>query len=332
MIAGGATARPFITHHNELNQQMFLRIAPELYLKMLVVGGMERVYEMGRQFRNEGIDLTHNPEFTSVEAYWAYKDYNDLMEMTEELLDGLAQSLYAGSSVVPYNPVDHDGQPVLKEPLEFNFKRPYKKLRVVPELEKCLGVKFPEGSFESEEFLQWLIAQGKKHNVEMKPPLNIPRVLDALIGHFLEPQCTQPTFICDHPRIMSPLAKWHRDDHRLSERFELFVNQKELVNAYTELNNPLIQREEFLKQARNKAGGDDEAMSVDEGFLLALEHGLPPTAGWGLGVDRLIMFMTSQNSIREVLLFPAMKPTATVVTTYPAGTALSNGVPRLHSF
>lgn len=308
MIAGGATARPFITHHNELNQQMFLRIAPELYLKMLIVGGMERVYEIGRQFRNEGIDQTHNPEFTSCEMYWAYQDYNDLIAMTEEMLEGLAKHLYGGSTKVPYNPLDSEGKPMLEKPLEFNFQRPFRILRVVPELEKCLNEKFPDLEYDSKEFLDWAVAQCKKHDVELKPPLNAPRVLDALIAHFLEPQCTQPTFICDHPRVMSPLAKWHRDDPRLSERFELFVNEKELINAYTELNHPLIQREEFMKQARNKAGGDDEAMSVDEGFLMALEHGLPPTAGWGIGIDRLVMFMTSQASIREVLLFPAMKP------------------------
>lgn len=340
MIAGGATARPFITHHNELNQQMFLRIAPELYLKMLVVGGMDRVYEIGRQFRNEGIDQTHNPEFTSIEAYWAYQDYEDWMNTTEELLEGLAKHLYGGSTKVPYNPVDSEGKPLLEKPLEFNFQRPFQRLRVVPELEKALGVKFPSCEFDSQEFLDWAVAQGKKHNVEMNPPLNAPRVLDSLIAHFLEPLCTQPTFICDHPRVMSPLAKWHRDDPRLSERFEMFVNQKELVNAYTELNHPLIQREEFLKQARNKAGGDDEAMSVDENFLLALEHGLPPTGGWGLGVDRLVMFMTSQASIREVLLFPAMKPNEMggpndkpAPASIAPGTKLNNtGAPRLFNF
>ena len=330
MLAGGAAARPFETHHNDLNQKMFLRIAPELYLKELVVGGMDRVYEIGRQFRNEGIDLTHNPEFTSIEAYWAYMDYNDVMSMTEELLSSLAMKLY-GSYEVPFQPIDvQSGKPLTDLHKTFNFKPPYKRLYIIPELEKRLNVKFPE-DFEADSTNQWLQDLCKEKSIECLPPLTTSRLFDALISEILEPECTQPTFICDHPRVMSPLAKWHRNDPRLTERFEMFVNKKELCNAYTELNNPLVQREEFVKQIKNKAKGDDEAMPVDEGFLKALELGLPPTGGWGLGVDRLVMFMTSNISIKEVLLFPAMRPEGTVQPAkYTSGTMLNGrGVPMV---
>lgn len=328
MIAGGAAARPFITHHNDLNQKMFLRIAPELYLKQLVVGGLDRVYELGRQFRNEGIDLTHNPEFTSIEAYWAYQDHEDLMKMTEELLVGLAKHLH-GSEVVRYAPRNSDG--VELPEVFFNFKAPFKRLYIIPELEKRCNVTFPP-EFESDEANRWLADLVAKKHVECNPPLTTPRLLDALIAHYLEPECTDPTFICDHPRVMSPLAKWHRKDSRLSERFELFVNKKELCNAFTELNNPLVQRAAFQKQVEDRDKGDDEAMDIDEGFVTALEYGLPPTAGWGLGVDRLVMFMTSQNNIKEVLLFPAMKPedSGPEPAKYPPGTKLNGrGVPLL---
>eukprot|EP00388_Colpodella_angusta_P003460 GDKJ01012190.1.p1 GENE.GDKJ01012190.1~~GDKJ01012190.1.p1 ORF type:complete len:518 (+),score=67.17 GDKJ01012190.1:191-1555(+) len=329
LVAGGAAARPFITHHNDLNQRMFLRIAPELYLKQLVVGGMDRVYELGRQFRNEGIDLTHNPEFTSIEAYWAYKDYNDIMTMTEDLLHGLAMYLH-GSDKVRWCPKDVSGKEI-GEPVIFNFQRPFKRLYIIPELEKRLNVTFPE-EFESDAANKWLLDLCAKNKVECNPPTTTPRLVDALIAEYLEVECTQPTFICDHPRVMSPLAKWHRTDPRLTERFEMFLNKKELCNAYTELNNPLVQRNEFEKQIKNKDAGDDEAMEQDETFLTALEYGLPPTGGWGLGIDRLVMFMTSMNNIKEVLLFPAMKPEGQPdVVKYAPGTVLNGqGVPRMH--
>lgn len=326
-IAGGAAARPFVTHHNDLNQTMYLRIAPELYLKELVVGGMDRVYELGKQFRNEGIDLTHNPEFTTVEAYWAYHDYNDWMEQTENLLSGLAHEIH-GSDMVRYAPKDSEGNPLPEQ--VFNFSKPFKRLRVIPELEKRLKVSFANVDFESEEAITFLMDLCKKHKVPSLPPYTVPRLLDDLIAEFLEPECVDPCFICDHPRVMSPLAKWHRDDSRLTERFELFVNKKELVNAYTELNNPIIQREEFVKQMKNRDKGDDESMQIDEGFVQSLEHALPPTTGWGLGIDRLVMFLTSQANIKEVLMFPAMKPEGSTAGDYPAGTALNGqGVPIL---
>lgn len=297
-IAGGATARPFITHHNELNQKMFMRISPELYLKMLVVGGMNKVYELGRQFRNEGIDRTHNPEFTSIETYSAYQDYNDLMIMTENLLANLSVYLY-GKTEIEFKPND-------EEMKIFDFSPPYKRLYVIPELEKRLDITFPE-DFDTDDMCIWLQELCKNKNIEVIPPFTTPRLFDALISEILEPECVQPTFICDHPRVMSPLAKWHRNDKRLTERFELFVNKKELCNAYTELNNPLIQRHEFEKQIINKNKGDDEAMSIDEDYIRALEYGLPPCGGWGLGIDRLVMLLTNNNNIREVLLFPTMK-------------------------
>ncbi|SCU89264.1 LAME_0E02762g1_1 [Lachancea meyersii CBS 8951] len=303
VIAGGATAKPFVTHHNDLNMDMFMRIAPELFLKELVVGGMDRVYEIGRQFRNEGIDMTHNPEFTTCEFYQAYADVYDLMDTTELMISEMVKEI-TGSYVIKYHP---DPQDPSKE-LELNFTRPWKRINMIEELENRLNVKFPAGdqlhTAETGNFLKRVL---KENNLECPPPLTNARMLDKLVGE-LEDTCINPTFIFGHPQMMSPLAKYSRDTPGLCERFEVFVATKEICNAYTELNDPFDQRNRFEEQARQKDQGDDEVQLIDETFCNALEYGLPPTGGWGCGIDRLAMFLTDSNTIREVLLFPTLKP------------------------
>ncbi|VVA28037.1 PREDICTED: lysine--tRNA ligase [Prunus dulcis] len=306
MIAGGAAARPFVTYHNELDMKLFMRIAPELYLKQLIVGDLSRtgVYEIGKQFRNEGIDLTHNPEFTGCEFYMAYADYNDLMTLTEEMLSEMVKELTGGYKIKYHsNGLD-------KDPIEIDFTPPFRRIDMVDELNKIADLNINPADLSSDEANKYLKEACKKFDIKCSPPETTTRLLDKLVGHFLEETCVNPTFIINHPEIMSPLAKWHRSKKGLTERFELFINKHELANAYTELNDPVVQRQRFADQLKDRQSGDNEAMPLDETFCRALEYGLPPTGGWGLGIDRLCMLLTDSQNIKEVLLFPAMKPHA----------------------
>lgn len=325
LIPGGAAAKPFMTYHNELKQNFFLRISPELYLKQLVIGGLNRVYELGKDFRNEGIDLTHNPEFTTCEFYMAYANYEDLIEMTEEMLSGVVKSIYNGYKVNHW-PMKREERP---DPVELDFSRPFKRICIVTELNERIQEKMNLwscddssskytnrefiGKFELrgdnlEELLDFLVFFMKKENLKLNEPHTLPRILDKLIGEYIEPQCISPTFVMHHPLVMSPLAKKCSFDEFITERFELFINGKEICNAYTELNDPFDQKARFEDQVAQSEAGDDEAMKMDRGFITALEYGLPPTAGWGIGIDRFVMFLTNAANIRDVLFFPAMKP------------------------
>ena len=290
-IAGGASARPFITHHNSLDVDMYLRIATELYLKRLIVGGFEGVYEIGRNFRNEGMDRNHNPEFTCMELYVQYKDYNWMMTFTEQLLEKIAIAVN-GSTKVQIG--DH----------EVDFKAPYRRLPILDAIKEKTGLDLAAMDEEA------IRVEAKKLGVEDTEHMGKGKLIDEIFGETCEGTFIQPTFITDYPVEMSPLTKMHRSKPGLTERFELMVNGKELANAYSELNDPIDQYNRFVEQMKLADKGDDEAMVIDHDFMRALEYGMPPTSGIGIGIDRLAMFMTGQPTIQEVLLFPTMKPEA----------------------
>ena len=289
MIAGGASARPFITHFNALDQDMFMRIATELYLKRLIVGGFEGVYEIGKNFRNEGMDRNHNPEFTCMELYVQYKDYNWMMSFTEKLLETVCIAVNGSTER------EIDGQMV-------SFKAPYRRLPILDAIKEKTG--FDCDGKTEEEIRAFCLSKG----MEVDETMGKGKLIDELFGEFCEGTFIQPTFITDYPVEMSPLTKMHRSKPGLTERFELMVNGKELANAYSELNDPIDQEERFKEQMRLADKGDDEAMIIDQDFLRAVQYGMPPTSGIGIGIDRLVMLMTGKTFIQEVLFFPQMKP------------------------
>jgi lysyl-tRNA synthetase class 2 len=290
-IYGGAAARPFVTQHNALDQQLFLRIADELYLKRLLVGGFERVYEIGHNFRNEGMDRTHNPEFTMVEWYQAYADYHDMMELLEEMVAGLVHDA-SGSASLP------------GEGITYDFTRPWRRVAFVDGIRDASGVDVLTAT--ETEMRSALHQQGVSR--DEAATWSGAKLLDEMFKAFLEPSLVQPAFVVDYPRVLSPLAKPHRANAALTERFELFVGGRELANAFSELNDPDDQRARFEDQVSQRAAGDDEAHVYDADYVRALEYGMPPAGGVGLGVDRLVMLLTNQPSIRDVILFPAMRP------------------------
>ena len=289
-IAGGANARPFVTHHNTLDIPMYLRIANELYLKRLIVGGFDKVYEMGRMFRNEGMSIKHNPEYTAMELYQAYADYEDMMKITEELISHMAE-VATGSTVINY------------QGTEIDFKPPWRRMTMIECVKEYTGV-----DFDTIETDEEALAIAKEKGIEITPGMRRGEVINAFFEEFGEGKLIQPTFITHHPVEVSPLAKRNAEDPRKTDRFEAFANKWELANAFSELNDPIDQKGRFMDQLRKKELGDDEACDMDEDFINALEVGLPPTGGLGIGIDRVMMLLTNSASIRDVILFPTMKP------------------------
>ena len=289
-IPGGAAARPFITHHNTLDIDMYMRIAPELYLKRLIVGGLERVYEMGRQFRNEGMDVKHNPEFTTMEVYQAYTDYEGMMNLTEDLISTVAQQVL-GTTKVTYGGVDVDLAPG------------WARMTMIESIKKFSGADFAQTKTDEEAY-----ALAKSLGIEVEEGLSRGEIISLAFEEKVEDNLVQPTFIYEYPVEVSPLAKRYKDNPDFTERFEIFITGREFGNAFSELNDPIDQKERFLKQVEKREKGDDEANMMDEDFVTALEYGMPPTGGLGIGIDRIVMLLTDSPSIRDVLLFPTMKP------------------------
>lgn len=289
-IAGGAAARPFISYHNALDMQVYMRIAPELYLKRLIVGGMDRVYELGRVFRNEGIDNRHNPEFTSVEIYQAFADYRDMMDLTEEVVVKTAMNVL-GTTKITY------------EGTEIELASPWKRISMIDAVKEYAGK-----DFTNVTDIEEARAIAKELKVAIEPTFGIGKIINACFEEYVEDKLIQPTFITGHPKEISPLAKSNPDNPEITDRFEAYIYGREICNGFTELNDPIDQRERFLKQVEERANGDEEANMMDEDFVNALEYGLPPTGGLGIGIDRLVMFLTDSSTIRDVLFFPTMKP------------------------
>lgn len=288
-IAGGAAARPFITHHNALDMQLYMRIAIELHLKRLIVGGLEKVYEIGRVYRNEGISTRHNPEFTMIELYEAYADYKDIMRLTEEMIAHIAQEVLGSTKLV------YQGK-------EVDLTPPWRRVSMVDAIKEVVGIDFSVQMSDEEAH-----ALAKKHNVPVEPMMTFGHIVNAFFEAFVEETLIQPTFITGHPVAISPLAKKNDADPRFTDRFELFIVAREHANAFTELNDPIDQRERFEAQLKEREQGNDEAHEMDEDFIRALEYGMPPTGGLGIGIDRLVMLLTDSPSIRDVLLFPLMR-------------------------
>lgn len=298
-IAGGAAARPFISYHNALDMQVYMRIAPELYLKRLIVGGMDRVYEMGRVFRNEGIDNRHNPEFTSVEIYQAFADYRDMMDLTEEVVVKTAEKVL-GTTTINY------------EGTTIELASPWKRMSMIEAVKEYSGKDFTDVTD-----LEEARAIAKELNVAIEPSFGLGKIINACFEEYVEDKLIQPTFITGHPKEISPLAKSNPENPEITDRFEAYIYGREICNGFTELNDPIDQKERFLKQVEERANGDEEANMMDEDFVNALEYGLPPTGGLGIGIDRLVMFLTNSSTIRDVLFFPTMKPLGKAVSEKP---------------